>query len=163
MRLNKNHKYAFVRAVLNDVPKEDFNQKRMDLLQGYLTRLMPPEVRAVYDKPELRPYLDKSFYWKHTSGPFFGLSEQAMELPKELEENVKTVLEAEREQTERIAQLREKLKAAINGCATRKQAVEAMPELEKYLPAEEEATRNLPAVTSTIAALVEAGWPKEAA
>lgn len=54
-----------------------------------------------------------------------------------------------------------KLRAVARSCNTRKQLVEALPEMEKYLPEDEPAAmRTLPVVANVIADFVNAGWPK---
>jgi hypothetical protein len=47
------------------------------------------------------------------------------------------------------------------GASTRKALVAALPEFEKYLPAEVEApVRSLPAIANVVAEFTKAGWPK---
>ena len=66
-----------------------------------------------------------------------------------------------RSRKKRLKDLRDKLTGAINACTTRKQAAEAIPEFEKYLPADEpKALRSLPALANVAADFVKAGWPK---
>jgi len=64
------------------------------------------------------------------------------------------------QERQRVA-LRDKLKRAAASFTTRKQLAEAMPEFEKYLPADEAAAiRSLPAVTNVVGDFQRAGWPK---
>ena len=47
------------------------------------------------------------------------------------------------------------------GASTRKGLADALPEFEKYLPADEPAAvRSLPVVANVVADFVKAGWPK---
>lgn len=164
MRLNKNHKDAFVRGVMNDVPVVDYRGQARKLMQDWLVEHMPPPVRAVYNDPELRKYLDSSHrYFHYVAGCFYGqaLLEGSRDVPKALENKLRELDGKHEAQFENLAELRYKLNNTIAGCSTLKQALKLMPEFEKYLPTENEATKNLPAVANTVAALIEAGWPKD--
>jgi hypothetical protein len=58
------------------------------------------------------------------------------------------------------ADLRSKLKSVAYSVSTRKALVAALPEFEKYLPADEaKAVRTLPVVQNVVADFVKAGWP----
>src|SRR3546814_1087527 len=62
MRLTKLHREAFVRAAINDVPTIDYRAQAQKLVQDFQLRRMPKEVRAVYDKAELRGFLRHNSY-----------------------------------------------------------------------------------------------------
>lgn len=57
MNLNAEHRHKIVEAIMADVPFIDYSQMMKDYVQAEAVKLLPPEVRAVYDNEALRPYL----------------------------------------------------------------------------------------------------------
>lgn len=57
MQLNKGHKADIVRAIMKDVPQVDYDETIREYVQAEAVKLLPPEVRALYDNPETRRYL----------------------------------------------------------------------------------------------------------
>lgn len=164
MRLTKADKEAFVRAVMDDVPKVDYDEQAKKLVMEELVERMPAEVKAVYKTaPEwltsnyicLRGNL-QSFY-----GPARKCTD-TKELAPRLSEKLSELSAAKKEQTGTRSEIRSKVQATIDSCTTLKQAKERLPEFEKYLPAERGgfSTANLPAVTNLVADLMNLGWPK---
>ena len=168
MRLTKADKEAFVRAVMDDVPKVDYDEQAKKLVMEELVERMPAEVKAVYKTaPEwltsnyicLRGNL-QSFY-----GPvrkYTDTAEFAPRLSEKLSEKLSELSAAKKEQTGTHNEIRAKVRATIDSCTTLKQAKERLPEFEKYLPTERGSfsTANLPAVTNLVADLMNLGWPK---
>jgi len=164
MRLTKHMKQALVRAVLDDVPREDYVSEAKELVQAFLYSKMPEAVKAVYDDRELRAeYLKtQSIRTSRFSGysSMYGPEIETSKWPKTLLDKLDMLSAKEAAQREKIEKLEASLKGLVNGVTTRAQLVKAAPELEKYLPAEPEKTRQLPVATGVITNLVEAGWPK---
>jgi hypothetical protein len=65
-------------------------------------------------------------------------------------------------QRDKRSTLEQKIRGVAYSVTTRKALVAALPEFEKYLPADEEkAIRTLPVVQNVVADFVKAGWPKD--
>lgn len=166
MQLSKTHKDQIVRDIMKDVPEVDYSQKIREYLQAEAVKLMPPEVRAVYDNVELRRFLgcvQTSVSAPHYSGYeviFFcgnhdeavmyaptlylskvGWNDRLSPLTKTFLDNV-TVHVSELavkagEQNKVRDSMRQKLQTMLKGIRTLKQAKTLLePELHKYLPAE---------------------------
>ena len=163
MKLTKFDREAFVNAVMNDVPKVDYDAQAQKLATAWLVAQLPEPVRKVYEAEggRYRDYLEKSyiampgclqnFYAPATSSVSFYDDDELKAL------NDKAI-----EQNRSRSALRENLEAVIASCSTLKQAKERLPEFEKYLPTERGASglSNLPAIANVVAELTKAGWPK---
>lgn len=166
MRLNKHHKDAFVEAVLQDLPSTDYDEIAQKLVREAVIEKMPAKVRAVYDDKEVRHWLRNE--WIGLPGSlqnFYCVSDSnSGSPPEELKERLQNLNETKREQIRTQDAFRQKIRAAIDSCQTRKQALELMPEFEKYLPKDTTKTgvSNLPVINNLVAELVKAGWPKDA-
>lgn len=169
MQLNQYDREAFVRAVMDDVPKVDYQTRGRKLAVEALDSLQPPEIAAV-KAAGLTNWLDSTyiyvpgnldnFYYKAKYENNV-LRDQKPKVWKQLEE----ISGKLQDQTSKRAALTESLTSAIKACKTLKQAQERLPEFVKYLPAERDThgTLNLPVVTNLVADLVKEGWPKEKA
>lgn len=164
MRLNKVHKRAFVKAVMDDLPSIDYNEQAQKLVEEYFAAKCPADVVAFNKKhPGLlktqraaTPYPLNGVYTPFALEACHNTESTHPVLWKKLV----PLAEAAKTQAEKAHSLREKVRGLIEACSTRKQAAERMPEFEKYLPAEETAPlANLP-VSNVVAELVSAGWPK---
>jgi hypothetical protein len=161
MQLNKDHKSIIVSKIMADIPRTDYAKIIHDLVQAAAYRLMPDEVKAVYDNEDMRMFLAKrqcaaygthtggigSIYW---AGPH-GYSSLYLTRPhyhdnedkptkKLLEEVQVPVAEAVRlaeEQGKARESMQQKLTTMLAGIRTLKQAKAMLePELHKYLPVE---------------------------
>lgn len=165
MRLNKYHKDAFVESVLQDLPSTDYDEIAQKLVRETIVENMPAKVRAVYDDKEVRHWLRNE--WIRMPGRlqnFYCVSDSTSgSTPDALKDRLNELNEAKREQLRTEEAFRLKIRAAIDSCQTRKQALELMPEFEKYLPKDTTSTgvSNLPVINNLVAELVQAGWPKE--
>jgi hypothetical protein len=190
MNLNKTHKAKIVRDIMADIPAVDYAAQAHALLQAKALEKMPPEVRAVYDKPELRRWLAVRFatHASHIGGRniiwqrdgvegiggtlyayriHYNDSTEDRELVTEVQEPLAALAKAAEEQWKARRSMEDKLKTVLAGIRTLKQAKTLMePELHKYLP--EEPPKDMkPAQASTalvpyvVAGLREMGWPKE--
>ena len=165
MRLNKYHKDAFVEAVLQDLPTTDYDETAQKLVRESFVEKMPAKVRAVYDDKDVRHWLRNE--WVPMPGclqNFYCVADlNTCEISGKLEERLLELSQLKREEIKKKDGFSNKIRAAINSCQTRKQALELLPEFEKYLPKDTTSTgvSNLPAVCNLVAELVKAGWPKE--
>lgn len=166
MRLNKYHKDAFVEAVLQDLPTVDYDEIAQKLVREAVIEKMPAKVRAVYDDKDVRHWLQKE--WIGMPGSlqnFYCVSDSTSgNTPDALKGRLDELNAAKREQVRTQEAFRQKIRAAIDSCQTRKQALELMPEFEKYLPKDTTKTgiSNFPVINNLVAELVQAGWPKDA-
>lgn len=165
MRLNKYHKDAFVEAVLQDLPATDYDEIAQKLVRDAIVKHMPAKVRAVYDDKDVRHWLRNE--WTQMPGSlqnFYCVADSNLgEVPGELKERLLELSRLNREQISKKTAFGQKIRAAIDSCRTRKQALELLPEFEKYLPKDTTGTGvlNLPAINNLVAELVQAGWPKD--
>lgn len=164
MRLTKTHREAFVRAALDDVPQIDYYQQVSDLVQDYLKSICPKEVLKVYENPKTQGYFGtKNLYvYKYTVRNFYLVPNDDYELPSEIRDKVSSLCSLSDVQYAQHIELRDKLRAAIAAFTTRKAAADALPEFEKYLPADESPiNKSVPMVANLVADLTAAGWPKD--
>lgn len=164
MRLTKFDKDAFVRAVLDDVPYVDYSEQARKLAMKHLISLLPENVRTAYHaNPEwIRSnHVRLPNYLQDFHGPAPGYVSYDS-FPDELKEQLHTLSDAAKEQSNTRKTLEDKVTGLINSVTTLKAALKNFPEFAKYLPADRDAagTVNLPAA-NVIADLTNAGWPKD--
>ena len=165
MRLTNTIREAFVRSVMNDVPSIDYEEKIRNLVNKKVVAIHKKVGIQGIDKERLSgAYL----YIRGTERKGFGatscyvngLTENDL---KEIQSDSALIALADLKyaQDESRNALRKKIDYAIKACSTRKQAVEALPEFEKYLPEDEAKTiRAVPAIANVLSDFVKAGWPK---
>lgn len=169
MRLTNTLRKAFVRAVLDDVPSTDYQEQARELLSKAAEENLPPALkRAIAIDPSIRDWIETRY---HHVGKFplsgtylLGTREALDQLNKDdaLQQKLQTLSDALAEQNKCRNQLQEKIEGIATSCATRKQLLEALPEFEKYLPAQTSAnSRSVPALANLLADLTAAGWPKQ--
>jgi hypothetical protein len=168
----------------------DYTAKAHALLQDKAIEKMPPEVRAVYDNPDLRPWLAVRFatHAAHIGGSYIIWQRECLEgiggtlyayrvmhnngtkdreLVTEVQEPMVALSKAAEEQWKARRSMEDKLKTVLAGIRTLKQANTLLePELHKYLPAEppkdmKPAQASTALVPYVVAGLREMGWPKE--
>lgn len=169
MRLTNYIRDSFVRAVMQDVPFIDYTEQiRSAVMKAAVARL-PKTAQALYNDPKTRDFIVKSrcFHagvnidtvpgFSQWNTPAGATKEEAKAFFDQFADlvNKKAAQEKQRDELER------KLKATAAACSTRKSLLEMLPEFEKYLPAEAEPSKNLPAISNLVVDLVKAGWPKD--
>ena len=170
MKLTKYMREAFVNAAMNDVPTVDYEEQlKKEVLRASVDAL-PSTVRLVWKDESTKQYIKTAY--RHYAGqsilvPGFDGDSWSMKPPlpallaadKVLIDNLAAQCKA---QTEQRTTLRRQLKSVAEGCNTRKQLAEALPEFAKYLPADTPAAcKTLPAIADVMTDFVKAGWPKE--
>lgn len=166
MRLTNSDKNAFVKAVMDDVPKVDYSAQAQALVRQWGIEAMPKELQPLVKKHAeyfkdyyvSMPGGVSNFYakvppeWEHSG--FHNLNPDMWAQVAELGKLAKA-------QNEARTALQEKVSAMLAGCSTLKSALAKLPEFAKYLPADRGGSglANLP-VANTIADLTAAGWPK---
>lgn len=162
MRLTNTIRDAFVRAAMADVPTVDYQEQMKSLVLKEVEEKLPPEVKAVYKKEHLRPFLET--YYLTVSNQYYSVHgfRNAYTPSSDLLKKVRDIEKKYDEQSERISDLRNKLQAVAYSVSTREALVKALPEFEKYLPEnEEKACRTLPVIANVVSDFVKAGWPKK--
>lgn len=166
MNLTKSHKQAFVRAVMNDVPRTDYAQQLRDKIEAIIVRNLPKEIQEIRKNGKLVHHLEGktiyalgvNFYLRGTVESYGepSLMQFATESEwSELVEWSRLMKEQDRNRTV----LERDLTGSVEGVRTLKQLQNLFPEMVKYMPSQIERTNNLPA-TNVVSALVQAGWPK---
>lgn len=163
MRLTKYDKEAFVRAVMNDVPRIDYREQAQKLFDEWLVTKLPAEVAAVFKRNDLQHYLESFYVSRMPLISHRQIAACGIELDDAIRERLEALDQLDTEQCDVHEQLKDKVTAVIYGCSTLKTATERLPEFVKYLPADRDGTgvTNLPAISNIVASLVAAGWPKQ--
>ena len=170
MKLTKYMREAFVNAAMNDVPTVDYETQLIKEVVRASVDALPSNVRPVWKDESTKQYI-KTIYRHYAgqsilvpgieAGRWTGTNPRPALLAadKLLIDNLEAQCKA---QAEQLTSLRAKLKGVAESCNTRKQLAEALPEFEKYLPADTPAAcKTLPAITNIMTDFVKAGWPKE--
>jgi hypothetical protein len=174
MNLNKDHKSIIVRKIMADIPVIDYSAQAQALLQAKAVEKMPAEVRAIYDNPDLRGWLQSrhvfleghlhtcNMFWQRTSNvaEYGGHSMYAYRVHNNIGEEDRKLVVDVKSQLDELARaaeaqwrarcsMEDKLKTVLTGIRTLKQAKALLePELHKYLP-EEPPKNGKPAQAST--------------
>lgn len=165
MNLTKSDREAFVNAVMNDVPKEDYNEQAHSYLKKRSIVHLPKALQeAIKKDKEVLDHVETTYVHVASFGVYlYGNSyiRVLIEKDEECVAHVEKLSKLSKEQALRLDDLRSSLTGVIGMCRTLKQAKERLPEFEKYLPAERGATgvTNLP-IVNLIANLTQMGWPK---
>lgn len=168
MRLTKLNRETFIKRAMQDVPKVDYDDQLRSELQKAVIAGCPREVQALYkvDPSYLRsatcytfgPGIEcrgllTSYYDADGKGLVPIIGEAAFKKLKAI--NVKRIAQDKARNS-----LEETLEGAVTAYTTRKALAAALPEFEKYLPAEEVKGSNLPALANVVTDFMAAGWPK---
>lgn len=169
MKLTNYLRKAFVSAVMQDVPVQDFDEQIDKVRVEAVAKELPEKLRAAWLDPLLRCYFDTRSL--HVHGDFcvqapsplymYNSTDDPTHPSYRIRNALRPLVEQRAEARTTRQELHRKLEAVVAGCNTRKQLIEALPEFEKYAPQEPAKLAGLPAVSGVVAALVAAGWPKE--
>jgi Nucleotide modification associated domain 5 len=165
-RLNNHIRRVFVRAVMQDVPKIDYQEKFRELAQAWAITLIPQEMRGFYaTRPEWFAHsftdLDSGFQYARVVGPFDedGFQKKMLDSCPEFVARVKELERLKDKQESEMDDLTSQIRGLINSCNTAEQLREQAPQLAKYLTFDEVPSRLLP-TTAVIDNLAAMGWPK---
>lgn len=168
MRLNNSDRDAFVRAVMDDVPMVDYDGQAEALVIQYFRDLAPA---CILEAIEAHPqwvedewcFLPGRLQIIHTKYVPPGMGNQIHTQHPDLWKKLERLAKLGKKQDEERTQLKNKVRAAIAGCATLKVAIERLPEFEKYLPADRTpvGTPGVPVIANVVTDLMAAGWPKD--
>lgn len=163
MKLTNTIRDAFIRAVLQDVPAEDYTEQARALITADAVAALPPKVRALWNDKALRDYVATSYRHQHRTFSAMVPGRSDTKLSAETLVKLDELSSEFAEQKKRISNLRSQLHGVAYSVSTRKALADALPEFAKYLPADERAAnRSLPVIANVVASFVAAGWPKGA-
>jgi hypothetical protein len=190
MNLTKAHRSQFVADVMSDIPKVDYRQQIEVLIKQDIDNAPDKFIRDALKVPILRSMLiaGNNTVNANTSTSKYGHPELSTfkygygsdvndpetlncsalcvacylnyQMSKSCADACYALMKQNQEQEEKLASIRVKVFAAIAGCTTRKTALAAMPEFEKYLPEVVTPSKFPIAIANLSAELMMAGWPK---
>ena len=161
MQLNRTQKSTVVNKIMADIPQTDYGKVINGIVQAAAYRLMPDEVKAIYDNEDLRPFLAVrqcvaygshtgsvgTIYWwgPHSYSSFYlnrphhhsHEDKLTRKLLDEIQVPVSEAVRRAEEQGKARESMERKLTTMLAGIRTLKQAKAVLePELHKYLPEE---------------------------
>ena len=149
MRLTNQMRLAFISATMKDVPAIDYAETIRSMVKA---KELVYQKAAGISKADPDRLTNRYIYIRSQSFYLRGLTDMELKAIKE-DLEIDAIAKKWDAQIEVHNKLRQTLTGAINACNTVKQAHEALPEFDKYLPADSaKALRSLP---------VLAGWPKQ--
>lgn len=166
MRLNNSDRDAFVRAVLQDVPSENYPERAQALALAAMKNAAPQCVKDVevlngYELARSSVHLGAVGYvYSPYAAPYSDQARFRAAFP-DVWTQIDAMNTAYAAQKTARYDLQRELRSAIYGCSTLKQAKERFPDLIKYLPTDRspKATAQVPAISNIMPSLRAAGWP----
>jgi hypothetical protein len=146
MRLNRYQIYAFVRAVMQDVP-EAYDETTSKQIQTLLVEGMSPLCRELYEINPNALASEWSYDYSRRSVTYYCGDADWKKITQPFDNRIKARKDFE-----------EKLRTNALSCRTLKQLRERFPELVKYMPTEAQPTKNLPTVVNILQDLKALGW-----
>lgn len=168
MRLTKTDKEAFVRAVMDDVPKHDFDEMAKLMVIDHFKKVLPKEIVAIVEDKNLCDYINigcvgmpreiNDFYTRYRPIGFQGWGQ----LPDDVKVRLDELSTLKKDQNAKRHALESSVRGMIEPLTTLKAALAKLPEFAEYLPAERDPVviAGLP-VANVVVELNNAGWPKE--
>lgn len=169
MKLNNYTRDAFVRAVMDDVPKIDYEGQVGEVIHSAFVARLPNGIKSVYERSDLRDYLNLEPLTIRHNGVRVSLMVPAIRnecpdidaLPDAVREEVRALADKAEEQNEKLKSLKASVKAVAYGSTTRKSLIDKLPEFAKYLPRDEEKPAHPIAMANVVSEFMQAGWPKD--
>lgn len=166
MKLTNYMRDAFINAVMHDVPSgADYAEEARNIVVEDALAQAPAQIRPIWAKGGVaREFLcTASVHYCGTSilVPAKSSHRNDFKLTGEAQHKIDRLEAAAKAERVKRDALRGNLRAVAYSVTTRKALAEALPEFEKYLPADDaKALRSLPVVANVVADFVKAGWPK---
>lgn len=173
MKLTKYHKEAFVKAVLDDVPRIDYVEMVRKLVLEDSISQLPKGLQEFAKDPKTSDFITAQWKqiekprnenggWTGSVGCTIKGANNEYKPSKKAQALLDKWLPAMVEQDSVKSKLQCDLNQAIVGCSTLKQAQEAFPELKKYLPKVTPKGEQVPAplYKNVLMELTKAGFPK---
>lgn len=188
MRLTNSIRDAFIRSVMDDLPKvKDYKPELERLIMEDAVVQLPQEVKEVWNKPGLKDFINRIHinpisvfkFTKDLGSLRYSINSVAIPCKNnssphsyntlsynpsfDCRKRVKELLEEWVTENEKRDSAQKKLRAIAYGATTRKALVQALPEFEKYLPPEVSAAidRSVPVISNVVSEFKELGWPKD--
>jgi len=166
MKLTNAMRDCIIAAIMQDVPKVDYEETVRKMCQDFAVFLLPADLRVAYKKhPE---YFSTVAIWLPGSlTSVYVVGHNRDEIKRKMAADTAfwdgiLSFQIKIDQQSVVARvLRAKIKAALYSCNTTKQAIELLPDFEKYIPTDQAPNRSLPAVVNPIAEFRAAGFPKD--
>lgn len=165
MKLTKTLRDAFVRAVMADVPLVDYDEQAANIAREAIIEALPAKIRAAMKDEASAQFLRLGTY--RMPGRLLdvhglpALRDWGNDPPASIKPKLQELADAKSSQNAQREKLRGQVEAVAYSCSTRKALATALPEFEKYLPADDAAAcKTLPAVANVVSDFVRAGWPK---
>ena len=166
-RLTNYQRDAFVTAVIDDIPKVDYDESMRKFLQAFAVTQLPEKLKPLYKLyPEF--FEHNTIYTPSCFSNVSVVCADSKELKDKLEQSVEAhqqyeaLTELYNSQRETISALRAKVRGMIYSVISVEKAHELMPEFAKYLgPKGAPIDRSVPVIANVVADLLAAGWPKE--
>lgn len=168
MKLTKYDRQAFVKAVMADIPKEDYREQARALILEDSIQALPKKLQDAARDPACKDYLETGSCYRQAFANSFTVYDRRWNgryTPSATALKKLTELETlHKAQEKKLDDVEVKLTASIEACSTLKVAKERLPEFEKYLPEDRTPEKGayLPAVANLVADLATLGWPKDA-
>lgn len=163
MRLTNYQRDAFISAIMNDVPKIDYQTQAEAIAKEDAYNQMPVKVKEAFNDKTLLPYFHKQYFY------FRGMNfcsvtiyaPEGFDVGADAKTKLHELNDLKNSQQENRNALESKLRGAIYSVSTLKAARELLPDFLDYLPEEDKPTKNLPAVANLIVDFKAAGFPKD--
>lgn len=160
MRLTKQLREAFVRAVMTDVPdttKDLRDQAQAEVYRAELSDL-PPEDAAVLMK--YRPYFYTGSLYLSNRHMNVILAHRGVSGDDPRFAEAKKLMKQHDAAQDARMELETKLEGVAAACSSVKALHKALPEFAKYIHDDAPTSKNLPALANVVSDFVKAGWPK---
>lgn len=159
-RLTKALREKIVSAIVQDIPKIDYNEKARIYVQADAIRSLPPKVREVYDDEKLRPYIAEGNVYLRIFGGIRVATNMYL-MSEGTKEIIRAYNAAHEEQANNRRSMRNALLGLFNAVTTFDQALKKLPEFAVYIKRFDTTptfdVSNLP-VANIIPQLTELGW-----
>lgn len=176
MNLSLSVKAGIISKIMRDVPRIDYSALAQEHIQKVALEMMPAEARALYDNPNLRPFLNGKvglyisgcndlghvggIYWRAPNDRAMlylskfsrngDMDEMTMKLLEAVRDPVDLLVKLAEKQAQARRNMEGRLRDLLASARTLKQAKLAIePELHKYLPEDTYAMRNRAASSGT--------------
>lgn len=163
MKLTNYIRDAYINAVMDDVPKIDYDEQLRALVVKTVVAAAPKAVQAAWEDPASQPFVNIRCHWYGDMTVYAPDTRHGdFKLTEEQEKPIKELVAQRKTQQEKLNNIRVKVRSAAYGCTTRKALADLLPEFVQYLPSEYECTtKNVPVIANLMADIVQAGWPKD--
>lgn len=166
MRLTKDMRTAFVNAVMNDVPKKDYDDLIRSAATAAALDALPRAVASIYKKEDTRQFVRMHHIYLRIENPSGAyIQDLSVAVPGGdvtgalIRTACADLLTEAGAQHQTREDLRLSLQVAADRCTTTEELTKVFPEFARYVPKDPAlATRNLPALANVVESFKKAGW-----